>query len=130
VEQRAAERVNRHGLRLVYTLSLGSDPRIVGELSSAEFRLHVVYPGSRQNGLAQVVRGRLLPDGTGSQLIGTIGPRRGARVFSHVWLGAVGLAFVGGLVASLVSVTTGQLDRAPWPAVLIPGALLTATLRG
>jgi hypothetical protein len=51
VEQRAAERASRHGLRLVYSLSLGSDPRVVGELSQAKVRLHVVYSGHGRTGL-------------------------------------------------------------------------------
>jgi hypothetical protein len=124
VEQRAAERATRQGLRLTYSLSLGSGPRVVGELSQARVRLHVVYPGSRQNGLAPAVRGRLVPDGPRSRLIGTIGPRTGARVFGHVWLGGACLAFVGGLVATVVSAAAGHLERAPWPAVLIPGAMV------
>jgi hypothetical protein len=124
VEQRAAERATRHGLRLVYSLSSGSDPRVAGELSQARVRLSVVHPGSRQNGLAPAVRGRLVPDGSGSRLIATIGPRTGARVFSHVWLGGVCLAFVGGLVATVVSAASGHFARAPWPALLIPGVML------
>jgi hypothetical protein len=123
VEQRAVERSTRHGLRLVYRLSLGSDPRVVGELSAAKVRLQVVYPGSRQNGLAAVVGGRLLPDGSGCRLIGTIGPRTAARVLSHIWLGGVCAVLLGGLVGCVVSAATGHLDRAPWPAVLVPGAM-------
>jgi hypothetical protein len=36
----------------------------------------------------------------------------------------VGLAFLGGVVATVVAAATGHLDRAPWPAVLIPDAML------
>jgi hypothetical protein len=57
-----------------------------------------------------------------SVLQGRVGPLPYVPIFLSFWLGVVSLVFLGGCVGTVVSLVHGTTP--PWPALLVPGAML------
>ena len=67
--------------------------------------------------------GRIVVNGPGCWLTGTVGPNSSVAVFSAIWLGGVSLFFIGGSIGYITDAATGH-GYASLPFVLIPMAMI------
>lgn len=91
-------------------------------ISGARVRL-MCMGSSMQNSWRLVFDGTIAPEGPGTRLTGSLGPNQVTVVFSAVWIGFVGLFFLGGLIGLFVKLASGHTPVAFLPFVLIPGAM-------
>jgi hypothetical protein len=106
-------------LRASFMVSGFGRYHIVGRVGTRLIKLEARRTGIR-NSWRPVLRARLEPKGTGSQLVGRIGMDPVVKVFSAFWLGAVSCVFLVGVVNAMVTTWSGDASGAAVLICLLP----------